>query len=129
MVSQRDFYCFTEEFGISTKCGNRAPTANPVSISINEDSSGEITLNCPDPDGDGVTYSINSKPAYGGLSSIDGNRVTYTPNSNYYGSDTFTYKCNDKREDSNIGIVSINVIPFNYPPNLIGIPNKFINED
>ena len=132
MVSQRDFYCFTEEFGISTKCGNRAPTANPVSISINEDSSGEITLNCPDPDGDAVTYSINSKPAYGGLSPISpivGNKVIYTPNSNYYGSDTFTYKCNDKKEDSNIGTVSINVAPVNDPPNLIGIPNKFINED
>jgi hypothetical protein len=35
--------------------------------------------------------------------------VTYTPDAGFTGVDSFTYKANDSKEDSNIGKVSITV--------------------
>jgi hypothetical protein len=41
---------------------------------------------------------------------------TYTPNTNYFGPDAFTYKANDGAADSGIATVTINVAPVNDPP-------------
>lgn len=70
-----------------------------------------------------LTYIIVEQPANGTLvhsneSSAD---FTYTPNLDYVGNDTFTYKVNDGTNDSNIATVTItisnptsNIIPFYY---------------
>jgi len=42
--------------------------------------------------------------------------LIYTPNSNFYGSDSFTFKVNDGTEDSALATVSITVSPINDPP-------------
>ena len=53
--------------------------------------------------------------------SLDGDKVTYTPNENYNGEDTFTYKVNDGSEDSNTSTVTITVNPVNDAPTVADV--------
>jgi hypothetical protein len=73
-----------------------------------------VTLNATDSDGDALAYAIVSGPTNGSLSGTLPN-LTYTPDSDYEGADSFTYKANDGYADSNIATVSITVTP----PNLV----------
>ena len=63
------------------------------------------------------TYSvvINDGPSNGTLTGTGASKIkVYTPNLNYYGSDSFTYKVNDGQVDSNVSTVSVN--PVNDAP-------------
>ncbi|MFM7322811.1 MAG: Ig-like domain-containing protein, partial [Armatimonadota bacterium] len=95
--------------------GNSAPTANAQSVSTDEDSAKAITLTGSDTDGDSLAYSIVGAPAHGTLSGSAPN-VTYTPDPNYNGPDSFTFKVNDGSSDSNVATVSITVNPVNDAP-------------
>ena len=95
---------------------NNPPTTIAGSTSTNEDTPVAVTLSGNDIDGDSLTYSIVSSPTHGTLGTISGNQVTYTPNSNYFGSDTFTFKTNDGFADSNTSTISITVNPINDTP-------------
>ena len=73
----------------------------------------DTTLTASDPDkNDNLTAAIVSKPLHGTLSDIDQNTgvVTYTPNPGFTGTDSFTFKANDGKVDSNnVGRISITV--------------------
>ena len=75
--------------------------------------SGNPTLvaNDWDPEGSSLTASVVANPAHGTLSSFNGSTgtVTYTPDTDYNGLDSFTYKVNDGTSDSDIVTVSIAV--------------------
>ena len=62
-----------------------------------------------DKDDDSLSYIIESGPGHGILSTIADGSVTYTPNQDFTGTDTFTYKVNDGFTDTNIATVTINV--------------------
>jgi serine protease len=98
-----------------TATPNTPPTAANQSVTTNEDTSVAITLTASDPDGDSLTYSIVANPSHGTLSGTAPN-VTYTPNLNYNGSDSFTFKANNGKADSNVATVSITILPVNDPP-------------
>ncbi|MDD5772837.1 MAG: Ig-like domain-containing protein, partial [bacterium] len=87
---------------------NNAPTANNQSVTTNEDTAKSIALTGSDIDGDLITYIIVSNPTHGVLSGTAPN-VTYTPNADYFGTDSFTFKTNDGIVDSNIATVSITI--------------------
>ena len=40
----------------------------------------------------------------------------YTPDADYHGTDSFTFKANDAQAESNVATVSIAVTPVNDPP-------------
>jgi gliding motility-associated-like protein len=92
-----------------------APIANNQSVPVPEDVPTAITLSGSDPDGSAVTYSIVSVPTHGTLSGTAPN-LTYTPDLNYNGGDSFTFKVNDGTTDSNIATVTITVTPVNDSP-------------
>src|SRR5206468_1431808 len=46
--------------------------------------------------------------------------VTYTPDANYNGADSFTFKANDSHVDSNVAMVSITVNAVNDAPTANG---------
>jgi hypothetical protein len=92
-----------------------APTANPQSVTTNEDTAKAVTLTGSDPDNDPITFTVVTNPGHGVLSGTTPN-LTYTPAANYNGSDSFTFKVNDGHGDSNIATVSITVNPVNDPP-------------
>ena len=69
-----------------------------------------ITLIATDGDSNNYTFNIINYPSYGVLSNIKKNYVTYTPNNNYVGYDSFTYNCSDKNFASEPSTISINNI-------------------
>jgi hypothetical protein len=94
---------------------NNAPVANPQSVAVVEDGSLLITLTGTDADGDSLTYSVASSPANGTLSGTAPN-LTYTPDANFHGPDTFSFTVNDGTETSAPELISIGVSPVNDAP-------------
>jgi hypothetical protein len=99
-----------------TPLTNFAPVAQDISVTTPEDTPVGITLVATDSNGDALTYIITQAPANGTLSVVSGASVTYTPNANYNGPDSFKYKANDGTVDSNEGTVNITVTPVNDVP-------------
>ena len=98
---------------------NDPPVADNQSVTTNEDAALSITLTGSDPDGDTLTYTVVTNPSYGSLSGTAPD-VTYTPNTGFSGSDSFTFKVNDGIVSSNTATVNITVnpagIPVSIPP-------------
>jgi hypothetical protein len=95
--------------------GNTAPTATGQSATTPEDTAVVITLQASDAEGDALTYSIVAAPSHGTLTGAASD-VTYTPNANYNGSDSFTFRVNDGGLFSNTATVSLTVTPVNDAP-------------
>ncbi len=83
-------------------------TAKAQSVSVNNGGSQTIVLSGVDPYGNSLTYKIATQPKHGTVT-LEGNRAIYTPNSNYSGDDSFTFKVNDGKVDSALATVSITV--------------------
>ncbi|MEI6606050.1 MAG: Ig-like domain-containing protein, partial [Verrucomicrobiota bacterium] len=94
---------------------NTVPLATPQSASTAEDTAKILTLTASDAEGNPLNYAIVTPPAHGSLSGTAPN-VTYTPASNYYGADSFTFKVNDGIVDSAVATVSLTVTPVNDAP-------------
>ena len=94
---------------------NQAPTAEPQSVSTEEDTELDIVLTGYDPDCDPITFGIASDPSHGTLSGIAPN-VTYTPEADYNGVDTFTFVVSDGVVFSEPAMVTITVLPVNDTP-------------
>lgn len=94
---------------------NDTPVANSQSISTDEDTPTDITLTGNDIDEDPLTFILMEQPAHGTLSGTAPN-LTYSPNTNYNGPDSFTFMVNDGKMDSNIATVDIIVNPVNDVP-------------
>src|SRR5205085_1070291 len=97
---------------------NDAPVANDASVSTAEDTVLAGSVAGTDVDADALTYSVVSGPVHGTLTSFDSatGAYTYTPAANYNGGDSFTFKANDGKVDSNIATVSLTVTPGNDAP-------------
>src|SRR3989344_1257175 len=89
---------------------NQAPTADSQNVSVTENSSVNITLTGSDPEGSPLTYIVVSTTNNGTLTGTAPN-LTYTPNANFTGTDSFTFKVNDGSLDSTLKTVSITVNP------------------
>jgi len=94
---------------------NNPPVADDQAVTTAEDTAVAITLTGSDVDGDTLTYTVLTNPTNGSLSGTAPN-LTYTPNLNFNGSDSFTFKVNDGTVDSNVATVSIEVTPVNDTP-------------
>ncbi|MFC1533672.1 putative Ig domain-containing protein [Thermodesulfobacteriota bacterium] len=107
---------------------NTPPIADDQAVDLNEDEAKPIALTASDIDEDSLTYQVVSYPGYGTLSG-DAPNVIYTPNANYNGNDTFTFKVNDGLEDSNTAIVTLTINPVNDVPTISGTPAISVDED
>jgi hypothetical protein len=94
---------------------NDAPVATAVSVSVAEDGVASITLTGSDPDGDALTYAVVTGPTRGTLSGAAPN-LTYRPNTNAYGADSFTFTVRDGSITSAAAVVAITVTPVNDAP-------------
>ncbi|WP_429634941.1 Ig-like domain-containing protein, partial [Tunturiibacter psychrotolerans] len=92
---------------LTVKGPNHAPVASNSSVTVAGPTA--VMLTATDADGDALTYTVVSPPAHGQVSSGTGPNRTYTPNTGYTGSDTFTFKANDGQADSNVATVSLTV--------------------
>ncbi len=94
---------------------NRPPVAEDQEVMLDENTFIDIRLTATDPELDGLTFEIISPPAKGDLTGTPPD-VTYTPDLDFFGPDSFTFKANDGESDSNIATVSIEVGLVNGPP-------------
>lgn len=101
---------------------NDAPVANPESYATEEeeplvvDAGDGLLDNDTDVENDSLTAVLVSNPAHGTLQlNLDGS-FTYTPDTDFAGTDSFTYKANDGDLDSNTVTVSITVENVNDAP-------------
>lgn len=90
--------------------GNNAPVATDGAASTATGTAVEVTLVATDADAaDTLTYSIVAAPTSGTLGDVAADKVTYTPNAGFTGTDTFTFKANDGTDDSNTATVTVTV--------------------
>ncbi len=111
-------------------------TINPVNdipivanrkVETPEDTALPITLTATDAEGEVITYHKLSDPAHGTLG-IAGNVFTYTPDADYHGPDSFTWKARDANTaDSLTATVSITVTPLPELPLVKTSPADFIH--
>ena len=100
---------------ISVTLANTGPVANQQSVSVDEDLPLGITLTGSDAEGNPLTYTVLSNPAHGVLSGTAPDLI-YTPAANFNGEDSFLFKVNDGRLDSDPNVVLITVNPVNDVP-------------
>ena len=96
---------------------NCAPTASGQSVTTAEDTAKSIVLGGSDPDGDALTFTVVSGPSNGSITAGTGAARTYTPNANFNGSDSFTFRTTDVHgRQSAAATVSISVTAVNDAP-------------
>lgn len=101
---------------ITVNVTNSAPTATgfgPLKVAQN----GSILLrpthfafDASDADGDVLTVAVIDQPDHGALVLNADGTLTYTPDANYAGSDSFAYVLSDGVANSNVATVSLDVV-------------------
>lgn len=79
-------------------------------LTTDEDTQGSTTLTATDANGDSLSWSVSS-PASNGSAAVVGGNVTYTPNANFNGNDSFTVQVSDgSLTDSIVVNVTVNAV-------------------
>jgi hypothetical protein len=87
---------------------HRTITAHSQSITLNKNNSANITLSCSDNVGPTLNFTIVGQPLNGVLSGTAPDLV-YTPNQDFVGTDSFTFKASDDTLESNVTAVDITI--------------------
>ncbi|MCV0393253.1 MAG: tandem-95 repeat protein [Nitrosopumilus sp.] len=100
-----------------TPVSDDPPVAKNDSVTTPEDNSVTIDVlaNDNDPDGDPITI-ISTTNGIHGVTSTNGLTVTYSPNPNYFGTDSFTYTISDNKSGTSTATVTITITPVNDAP-------------
>ncbi len=100
---------------------NDNPDAIDDSITTNEDTAVIITVltNDMDVDGDMLTVDNATNPASGSVIVNVDETITYTPNPDYNGSDSFSYTISDGNGGSDTALVTITMTPVNDAPDAV----------
>src|SRR3990172_1455718 len=106
---------------ITVSLPNSPPDAVNDSYSTAEDNvlaidTPGVLVNDVDPDGDPLTARFVHGPGLGTLNLNHDGSFSYTPNANYHGEVSFTYKASDGQYDSNVATVTVIVTPVNDAP-------------
>ncbi len=114
---------------------NDPPVANDDVLATNEDTPLDFTAaallaNDSDPDGGTPTIdSVDTTSSQGGtITDNGGGNYTYTPQADFFGTDTFTYTIIDGQNQTDTATVSVTVNPVNDPPQVTN-PGDQTNEE
>jgi hypothetical protein len=133
---------------------NAAPVAHDQSLTTDEDKAILVSFSATDANADSLDVYVIRNPAYGTIGPIDRMlcalpladaaesdtpqqqggqmtctaRATYTPNANYNGTDTLTFRVNDGKADSNEATITINVNAVNDAPQVNAGVDVALNE-
>lgn len=107
----------TATVSITVNPVNDDPVAGDDSAIVDEDGivTVDVLANDSDIDGGGLTVTGTSTPANGTANIVAGG-ITYTPNGNFNGADSFTYTISDGAGGSDTATVSVTVNPVNDAP-------------
>ena len=105
---------------VSITASNDDPVADADSITVLEDANATgvpVLVGDTDPDGDVLAIEGASNPAHGTVV-VAGNdlSLTYKPDPNYFGPDTFTYTVSDGNGGSDTATVTVTVTSVNDDP-------------
>ncbi|MCA9920513.1 MAG: tandem-95 repeat protein, partial [Anaerolineales bacterium] len=115
----------SDDFDITVTAVNDAPVAADDSVTVAEDDSVVISVLTNDNDIDGTldlaTVTVTSGPANGTVTvNTTTGEITYTPDLNFNGNDSFTYVVADNEGAlSNIATVTITVSALNDAPDAV----------
>ncbi|MBU2615659.1 MAG: cadherin-like domain-containing protein, partial [Nanoarchaeota archaeon] len=137
-IATQSYLLTVKDISVTPVPVNHQPTASNQVITTDKNKQVTISLLATDTDADVLKYSIFSGPKNGVISSF--NSVTgiliYKPNNNFVGSDSFTFKVNDGKLNSNVATVSITVkdtsvippVSTNNRPVIHSTPTTSVNE-
>ena len=97
---------------------NDPPVAQDGSASGTEDTPVAGTLVATDVDSEGLTYRLGTQAAHGTVVVNPDGTFTYTPNADFFGTDSFTFLANDGSVDSNAATISLSLAAVNDAPQL-----------
>ena len=98
---------------------NDPPVAQDGSASGTEDTPVTGTLVATDVDSEGLTYRLGTQAAHGTVVVNPDGTFTYTPNADFFGTDSFTsLLANDGAVDSNAATISLSLAAVNDAPQL-----------
>ncbi len=110
--------CDTAIVTVNVTSVDDKPVANSDNLTLEEDT--EDTVNVIDNDtglgDDGITVTVDNSPNHGSYGVAADNRITYTPEENFYGTDTLTYKVCDGDNDCDTSRLFITVNSVNDEP-------------
>ncbi|MFC2082459.1 Ig-like domain-containing protein [Candidatus Bipolaricaulota bacterium] len=117
-VCDADNVCDSAAVSVTVVPVNDPPVANNELASTFEDTPIAITVTGTDLDGDVLTYVIRTLPSNGTITGLDPatGQLTYTPDLNYNGPDSFTFDVCDPSGACDTGTVTIGVDPVDDPP-------------
>lgn len=97
---------------------NTPPTALDDAASTSEDQAVTVAIlaNDLDPNGDQLAVSVVSDPLHGAVTINANGTVSYRPDANFDGADSFEYTVSDGKGGSDTGRVSVSVIGVNDAP-------------
>ncbi|HEX3764767.1 MAG TPA: Ig-like domain-containing protein [Kofleriaceae bacterium] len=97
---------------------NHAPTANDDAASLDEDTAVtvDVVANDLDGDGDALTITAITQPAYGVAMISDAHHVQYIPAPDYNGPDALSYTISDGAGGTSTAQLALTVNPVNDPP-------------
>ncbi len=111
---------------------NATPLATNTAISVvkNVVKTGILSATDANPN-DTLTYSLVTQGTLGivAMTNAITGAFTYTPNNNVIGSDSFTFKVNDGKIDSNTATVTVTIYDPSTPPVATAITPTAFNED
>ena len=110
------FSTATETASITVNPVNDPPVASDITRDGYEDQLIAVTMPATDVDSSSLTYVITSGPSHGTLDPGDGELRVYHPNSDWNGTDSFTFVADDGHLSSQEATVTINVAAVNDPP-------------
>ena len=115
---------------------DQAPVANPDAYSVDEDNAlavpaaTGVLFNDTDADHDPLTAVLVGGPAHASSFSLNSDgSFNYTPDANYTGGDSFTYKANDGTLDGNTTTVSLTINPVDDAPVITAPGPQTVAED
>lgn len=97
------------QISITVRGGNAAPLAQARNVSVLQDDSLPILLQGTDPDGDALSFTVDTLPSNGTISGSAPN-LTYRPSAGYIGADQFEFSVQDGVASSAQATISIDVI-------------------
>lgn len=88
---------------------NKAPIAENATVTTQTEVAITDMLMATDPNGDSITFSLDSEPALGSVVITESGSYTYTPNTGVTGADSFRFIVQDPSSETATATVSITI--------------------
>ncbi|KGJ89670.1 Ig-like domain-containing protein [Colwellia psychrerythraea] len=121
-------YTTTQVISVTVNSVNDEPTITIDStLTTDEDNNQSLTFTFTDVDGDTVSATVSTQANHG-VASVSGTTVTYSPDANFNGSDSFTLSLTDGAGFTTTQVISVTVNSVNDDPT-ISIANTLITDE